>query len=154
MAFIPLSADIHSHSSVTWLAILVHLLGSIALLCAIVFIGLRYREVFQDPVRFPNTPLDLRPPRRRRARSTRAPHPSPTRFGTSSGLAPPGAVTHISSIDIHERLRLRLPRLEELPPDRPRYVLRRPASRRSISIGGVEEGRIAQRRRASDVIRT
>ena len=131
-----------SQPSVGALTVLLHLTGWAVLLCVIFFIGLKYRDILRPRVNFPQTPRELRPRRQRRIRSTRAPNPSPARPGLVSGPVPLGLVTTAlsteTSVSIHE-----------LPSERPRYILRWPRTRRRISIGAVEEGRIAQRRQAS-----
>jgi hypothetical protein len=135
--------------SISWLGTIVRVVGCTALISVVIFIGLKYREVFTHNSPFPDTPYDLTPPRpQRRVRSLRAPHPSLACAGLSSGPAPASYAVSATSNDIEANYPT--PDVEDLPAERTRYILRWPTNRRSVSIGAVEEGQIAQRRRASD----
>jgi hypothetical protein len=149
MTVMPVPVMARDQRVVPLLTALVHLVGWVVLSCIIVFIGLKYRETFRPQIRLPRTPIELRSRRQRRVRSTRAPNPSPARPGMSSGPVPLSLVSSALSDEIQNQLRVSA---EDLLPEQSRYILRWPIARRRISIGAVEEGRIAQRRRASQAL--
>lgn len=134
--------DILNQPLHSWISTFVYITVWIILLCIIAFIGLKYWEILSANRRQTSntTVLD---PRYGRRFTLRTPFPSPSSPGSSTRRSPLSQVTSASSSTYSS-----LDQGPHAQPTRRFKMARWPLAPGWISIGAVEEGRIAKRRRA------
>lgn len=156
MVLLPTNGSMLEQASRSWTRALIYVVGWMIIISAVALIVRQYLEIFYPNMRIWRTQTTRsthRPrhvlPRLRTPYPSRTPYSSPTRDGVATRPYSAGLVASALSTGSHQpTTATSTTSHEEDGAARPRWILRWPRSRRQISIGAVEEGRITRRRRA------